>query len=427
MKPDAAHSAHRVSRDAAGTLEVAGGARPPGFMFATGIECSCPTIRNGAYRVDELEATGHYRRWREDLQLTRELGLRFLRYGIPYYRVNPGFDRYDWSFPDEVLPELRRLEIEPIVDLCHFGIPDWLGNSFQNEEFPRAFAAYACAFAERYPWVKLYTPINEIFVCAKYSALFGWWNEQEKSERTFVTAVRHMVQASLLAMEEILSLRPEAIFVQSESSEYTHSVCGCSAAHERVEWENQVRFLALDLLYCHPVRADIYNWLQEHGMPEAEYRWFMSHGLHRRCVMGNDYYASNERILQHDGSECRVGEIFGWYLVTREYYERYRKPVMHTETNPRGQCDPVHWLWKQWQSLLRMRSEGVPVLGFTWYSLTDQVDWDTELRETNGNVNPVGLVDLDRRLRPVGEAYQSLVHEFAELSLLPYSDCLALE
>jgi Domain of unknown function (DUF362) len=95
-----------------------------------------------------------------------------------------------------------------------------------------------------------------------------------------------------------------------------------------------------------------------------------------------------------------------------------------------GDCfstlDCRHWLWKQWQSLLRMRSEGVPVLGFTWYSLTDQVDWDTELREANGTVNPLGLVDLDRRLRPVGEAYRDLVQEFDELSLLPHGDCLAL-
>jgi len=216
------------------------------------------------------------------------------------------------------------------------------------------------------------------------------------------------------------------MFIQSESSEYTHTVCGCSHAHERVEWENQIRFLPLDLLYCHPVRADIHTWLMEQGMPEEEYRWFMSHGLHRRCVIGNDYYASNERILRHDGSECQVGEIFGWYLVTREYYDRYRKPVMHTETNSRGTDDAVVWIWKQWQNVLRMRAEGVPVLGFTWYSLTDQVDWDTELREANGRVNPLGLFDLERRIRPVGEAYRELIREFGELSLVPHSDILHL-
>ena len=35
-----------------------------------------------------------------------------------------------------------------------------------------------------------------------------------------------------------------------------------------------------------------------------------------------------------------------------------------------------------------LREEGVPVVGFTWYSLTDQVDWDIQLREIKGKVTP---------------------------------------
>ena len=42
----------------------------------------------------------------------------------------------------------------------------------------------------------------------------------------------------------------------------------------------------------------------------------------------------------------------------------------------------------------RLRQDGVPIMGFTWYSLTDQVDWDTALREDNGTVNECGLYDL---------------------------------
>ncbi len=42
--------------------------------------------------------------------------------------------------------------------------------------------------------------------------------------------------------------------------------------------------------------------------------------------------------------------------------------------------------------MLRLRNVGIPTVGFTWYSLTDQVDWDTALREQNGNVNPLGLL-----------------------------------
>lgn len=391
------------------------------MMLATGIECSNPTIENGRLRMDELELTDHYNRWKDDLLLTRELRIDYLRYGIPYHRVNPGPGQYDWTFTDEVFHEMQRLGIEPIVDLCHFGMPDWLGNSFQNPDFAREFALYSRQFARRYPWIRLYTPVNEIYICAKFSALNGWWNEQECSDRAFVTAICNMSRATLLSMQEIVGIQPDAIFIQSESAEFTHTMCGCPHIHERADWENQVRFLALDLLYGHQTRADMFAWLLENGVTADEYAWFMNHGLHDRCIMGNDYYVTNEKIVNHDGEMVYCGEVFGWYLVTREYYERYRKPVMHTETNIRQEFNAVAWLWKQWQNVLRLRTEGVPVVGFTWYSLTDQVDWDIALREHRGNVNALGLVDLDRNIRPVGEAFRDIVREYSWLPIVPNS------
>ena len=158
------------------------------FMFATGIENSYPTIEVGGkkLRVDEMERAGHYRRWRDDFRLVKELGIEYLRYGPPYYQVHTGPGKYDWAFTDETFDELVDLGIVPIVDLCHFGVPDWIGD-FQNPDWPPLFAEYAKAFAARYPWVKYYTPVNEIFVVATFSAQYGWWNECLSSDRAFVT------------------------------------------------------------------------------------------------------------------------------------------------------------------------------------------------------------------------------------------------
>ncbi|HEY2726464.1 MAG TPA: hypothetical protein VGI61_04790 [Parafilimonas sp.] len=65
-----------------------------------------------------------------------------------------GNNKYDWSFADEAFGELRHKKIIPITDLCHFGVPDWIGD-FQNPDFPKLFAEYAGAFAQRYPWIQL--------------------------------------------------------------------------------------------------------------------------------------------------------------------------------------------------------------------------------------------------------------------------------
>lgn len=379
------------------------------FLFATGIENSSPTINGGCTRIDQCALNGHYDRWQEDFHATLALGIRVLRYGVPLYRTYVAPERFDWSFTDMAFAELRRLAIVPIVDLCHFGVPDWIGN-FQNPDFPALFAAYAKAFALRYPHLQLYTPVNEIMICALFSARLGWWNEQLTDERSFVTALKHLAKANVLAMSAIHSVTADAIFIQSESSEYYHAVC--PTVEDLTGFLNERRFLSLDLNYGVDVSARMYQYLRDNGMTQEEYRYFMEPRSHSNRVMGNDYYVTNEHRVTAAREICTCGEVFGYDEITQQYFNRYQLPVMHTETNYAEGEDgqgATDWLWKQWANVMCVRSHGVPVIGFTWYSLTDQIDWDSALREQNGRVNDLGLYDLDRRLRPVGRAYQELI------------------
>jgi len=331
--------------------------------------------------------------------------------------VAPG--RYDWSFADEAMAEIRRLGITPILDLLHFGVPDWLGD-FQNPELPVHFADYAEAVAARYPWVRFYTPVNEMYVTARMSARDGVWNERLRTDRGFVTAMKHLVAASILATHRIADRRPDAIIVQSVSAEYTHEAR--AEPTPAVRLANKLRFAALDLLYAHPPDAEVSMFLMDNGLTRAEYDWFLRGEPPGYQVMGNDYYGRNERVLTPSGRSLMAEDVMGWYLITREYYDRYRKPVMHTETNVFDADEAPTWLWKQWVNVLRMRADGVPVLGFTWYSLTDQVDWDVGLAERRGQVNACGLYDLDRRPRPVAAAYRELLEEFGHITIVPHGE-----
>ena len=83
----------------------------------------------------------------------------------------------------------------------------------------------------------------------------------------------------------------------------------------------------------------------------------------------------------------------------------------------------MQWLWKEWANVLRIRNKGIPIVGFTWFSLTDQMDWDVALREENNRVTPVGLFDLDRNIRPVGTAFQTLISDWSKI-LPTQSVCL---
>ncbi|MFT8245459.1 family 1 glycosylhydrolase [Roseomonas sp. BN140053] len=394
----------------------------PSFMFATGIENSNPTV-NGR-RVDQMAASNHLHRWAEDFALVRELRCTFLRYGAPLHTTWLGEGRYDWSFADETFAALRGQGTYPIADLCHFGVPDWIGD-FQNPDFPRLFEGYAEAFARRFPWVQLYTPVNEMYVCALFSGRYGWWNEQLRSERGFVTAMKHLVSANIRAMRAILRVRPDALFIQSESAEQYHAAS--PTAWPEARWRNAERFLSLDLNYGHAVEAPMYEYLLDNGMTREEYAGFRRTDLKRHCILGTDYYVTNEHLVEDDGSTRASGDVYGYATIIGQYHARYGLPLMHTETNlvETGNGEATAWLWKQWANLLLLWEMPMPVLGFTWYSLTDQVDWDTALRENHGRIHPVGLYDLDRQPRPVGIAYKRLIEQWS--AVLPArSLCLQL-
>ena len=407
-----------AGRDGSGLPQ---GAVGDSFMFATGIECSNPTIGHGRIRRDQLAETGHYDHWREDLHLVRDLGLKVLRYGLPIYKVWLGEGRYDWSFADEVMGEMQGLGITPILDLLHFGVPDWVGD-FQNPELPVLFRDYCSAVAERYPWVRYYTPVNEAYVTARNSAKFGFWNEQLKDDRAYVTALKHLAASSILGCHAIAEQRHDAVIIHSESAEYIHEMKASASPHFQLV--NKFKFLSLDLLYAHPPDADVLLWMLDNGLTRQEYDWFMRGDPPGYQVLGIDYYGRNEHIIKPDGTRFEAEDVMGWRAIACDYWQRYRKPLMHTETNVFNPDAAAPWLWKQWVNVLSVRQDGVPVLGFTWYSLVDQVDWDSQLSEKNDTLNACGLYDLDRRPRPVASEFRMLLEEFGRITIMPHAEML---
>ena len=380
------------------------------FFFATGIENSYPTIRTGS-RIDQMDKCGHYARWEEDFGLVKELGLNALRYGPAYYRTHVAPDRYDWEVADEPMRRLRDLRIETIADLCHFGVPPWL-NGFQDPAFPVLFAEYARAFARRYRWVRYYTPVNEIFVGASFSALRGWWNECKAGPRAFVRALRNMCMAHELAVEAILSERPDAVFVQGESIEHFHA--GGEGARAEADLWNGIKLLSLDLTMGHELSPGMAGYLNRHGITSNDLSFFRERRAVGQRWLGVDYYPTCEHVVERDGSQRDAAphEARGFRRLASEYHARYGVPLFHCETNRVAELAPA-WLHEQWSDVLALRAAGVPVMGFTWYSLTDQIDWQHALRIENNDLHPVGLYDLDRRIRPVGEAYREIVSQWS--------------
>ena len=321
------------------------------FLFATGVENSYPTIAGGV-RIDQMDKCGHYARWEEDFALVRESGLNALRYGPPYYRVHIAPNTYDWDVCDAQMQRLRELEITVIADLCHFGVPSWLGG-FQDPAFPVLFAEYARAFARRYPWIRHFTPVNEIFVAASFSALEGWWNECETSERAFVRAMRNLCMAHELAVEAILSERPDAIIVQGESIEHFHAGPGAQMTAERM---NGLAHLSLDLTTGHELALGMARFLNEHGVTSNDLSFFRERRAVGQRWLGVTYHPTCEHRIASTGRATATHSMaMGLRQLATQYHERYRLPIFHCETNRESHV-AVEWLDRQWSDVLAMRA-----------------------------------------------------------------------
>ncbi len=70
---------------------------------------------------------------------------------------------------------------------------------------------------------------------------------------------------------------------------------------------NARRFLSLDLNYGHRVDSEMYEYLMDNGMTREEYHFFLDNSLKHHCIMGNDYYVTNEHRVAPDGARSAVG------------------------------------------------------------------------------------------------------------------------
>ena len=380
--------------------------RDDGFVVAVGFECSAPTIAGGV-RQDELIKTGHWTRYEEDYALAASFGIQYVRFGIPFHVVarSDRIGDFDWRWTDDALAALRDAGIEPILDLFHFGLPDDIQAVGDPRLVPR-YEAYAGAVAERYPWARYYTPVNEPYVTAWFSALEGFWNERRRDDRAFAAALDNVVTCAVRGMELVKQRRPDAIFIQSDACDRWTAIDERHAEHAAFLTERG--HVAYDLTYGRSPTPRIRQWLIESGMGEERLAWFAERGTTEGCIVGHDYYRGNERVIGADGRNRKAGrDRRGFASMAHDFYRRYQLPFMLSETNIAGRLAP-RWLAETWNDAIALRDEGLPIRGFCWYGFVDHVDWDSALTRNRGQVNHCGLVGLDRKPHRVGLMYRDL-------------------
>ncbi len=380
----------------------------PRFAWGSGEECSTPTVLHGGrvVRVDEMESTGHYRNLDLDLSLAGGLGIDVWRYGIPWYRVETAPGEYDWDLWDRALAGCEREGLRPVVDLCHFGLPDHYGG-FSEPDWVDGLVAYAEAFLTRYPEPTLFTPVNEPLATAGVSCLYGRWNDRLTDVDAYGRALAHCIRADLEVAAMIRSDRDgwnisaEVFLVPVVLDEAARAGAEKLAARVRAPW---------DLRLGRDVDPLVENEFRT--VPEAELARIAELAGGDNFVAGHDFYPTSALPMGGaEGVELTVDERLDAYVdAARDFHRRYGVDFWVSETSCLG-LGPDHaeeWLGGLATRLRDLAADGVGIRGLCWYSRGDQHDWDSMLVPPVHRITPVGLYDMGRNARPVAGLFRRL-------------------
>lgn len=355
--------------------------------FAVGVEDTfIPQIRPGERALDEYELTQHYDRWYADLALATEAGATMIRWGIPWYRVNPAPDTWEWAWLDRVVDRFVELGLEPIVDLMHYGTPLWLAGEFAHPDYPARVAEYAARVAERYQGgLNIFTPLNEPLLNIMYCGEFAYWPPYLSGDDGFVQLLRAVGRGIVETQRAVADTSGgRASFVHVEAS--FRFVSDDPARAAQVEHLRERAYLVQDLVTGlvdpdHPLAS----YLSKHGFTDDDLSWAQEHTA-IPDVMGVNYYPAHSTERFAPGMASAGGPLDlrprvnawteGLEDVLTRFAERYGRPVFLTETAWTGSVgERLAWLDSSVATVRGLRERGVNVVGYTWWPLFDMIEW----------------------------------------------------
>ncbi|SFY01750.1 6-phospho-beta-glucosidase [Bacillus altitudinis] len=181
------------------------------------------TIEEGTFYPNH-EAIDFYHRYKEDIAMFAEMGLKCLRTSIGWSRIFPKGDEEEpneagLQFYDDVFDDLIKHGIEPVITLSHFEMPLHLAREyggFRSRKVAEYFAKFAEVCFNRYKnkvtyWMTFNEINNKMDV---NNPLFLWTNsgvsvkEGENAKEVMYQAGHHELLASAWAVVKGKEINP---------------------------------------------------------------------------------------------------------------------------------------------------------------------------------------------------------------------------
>ncbi|MCC6217614.1 MAG: family 1 glycosylhydrolase [Polyangiaceae bacterium] len=406
---------------------VAAAAPSARFRWGVGIENTWmvqadPALDGRRRALDELALTGHYERWRYDLELVAGLGVSLVRYGHPWASLEPAPGVYDWSSLDAPIDRLVALGLEPVLDLLHYGAPAWMRMGIGDPRFEEAFASFAEAAARHFRGrVREFTVCNEPQVSAAFSGSLGVWPPYGRSLSEWARLGARIARAMVMATRAIRSVSPAAAIVSVDPVNWLLADALISALPVDPAALEALRVDAGSFPAClayGDIGAGHALWsrLVELGVEPSALEWLHAHGA-PPDIVGYNHYPDLARPLGTDftrggvipldeGARDAVEQV---EAALRRVHGRHGRPILLTETSA-GLTGDARAAYARALGAMaeRMLGEGLPLRGIVWWPLVQAAQWayrelpDTPLAEflTPGGWNNA-LYDLGPGLERV--------------------------
>lgn len=396
------------------------------------------TIEEGEFYPNH-EAIDFYNRYKEDIKLFSQMGLKCFRTSIAWTRIYPNGieeepNEAGLKFYDDMFDELLKYGIQPVITLSHFEMPLYLARKyggFRSKEVIKHFTKFARTVFERYhKKVKYWMTFNEINnQMDTNNPLFLWTNsgvtlkpEDNKREVLFQVAHNELVasaQAVIIGKEIDPSLQigcmvshvpiypyscdPKDIQLAQEAmhERYFFSdvhVRGYYPSYAKKEWEREG--------YKLDITDEELEILKKGTVDYIGFSYYMSTTV--KAGVKND----DLEINVNGGMENAIENPYikssdwGWAIdpvglryTLNNFYERYQKPLFIVE-NGFGAVDKleengkvhdnerINYLTEHIKEVQKaVDYDGVELLGYTPWGIIDLVSFTTgEMKKRYGMI-----------------------------------------
>jgi beta-glucosidase len=445
--PDSPADAAPAGSD--GRLGVTRADFPPGFLFAAAT--SAYQIEGHAFGgagethwdafarqpgavhegQDGAVACEHYHRWEEDLDLVAGAGFDGYRFSTSWARVMPDGERVNQAgldFYDRLVDGMLARGIAPMATLYHWELPQALAarGGWTSREIPERFAAFAATMAERLgDRLHSVMPVNEPWCVAWLSHHEGAHAPGLRDLGAAARAMHHVGLAHGLAVDALRAAGVPRI----------GAACNMEWALPATDAPRDVAAAALyDGIYTRwflggmfrgAYPADVLDGLAPH-LPEG---WQDDMGVISRPLdwLGVNYYTC-ARVRATDGPwpahEKAPGDLpvtdMGWEIAPEGLDWLLRRtardytgdlPLIVTENGmadaPAAEPhDParVAYLDAHLRVMRDLARDGVPVAGWTCWSLLDNYEWALGYSKRFGIVH----VDYETQARTPRTSWRAL-------------------